>query len=151
MKPPPPELHAGGLVVPGRNNVDTTSVTLRFFGEELEPDRVTRALGLQPTRARQRGDAVSTAGTEQRARTGSWLLSGEQQSRTPLPQQIEDLFARLPAELDIWRDLTGRYRGDLFCGLWCKTWNRGLELPPSVLRSVAERGLHIAFDIYYLE
>ena len=47
--------------------------------------------------------------------------------------------------------LTRRFKVDLFCGLQMEEWNRGLSFSPETLRRVAERGLELGLDIYYVE
>ncbi len=129
--------------------IDATSVTLRLFGDDLDPDEVSRKLGGQPTLARRKGDVIPDE-TKRVAETGSWLLSSERQSKNTLESQIEALFNRLTADVAVWRDLAGRYHADLFCGLWSEAWNRGLELSPEVVAAIGERGLRLGLDIYFV-
>ena len=130
--------------------VDVTSVTLRFFGDDLDPGRLSDALGSEPTLARRKGDDIPHANMGKTAQTGSWLLSSERQSSSALEAQIHALFDRLTDDLSVWTDLCARYEGDLFCGLWSKEFHRGLELSPFVLERITERGLRVAFDVYFV-
>lgn len=55
-----------------------TSASLSFFGDRLEPDRITALLGVQPTNAYRKGEVyLRSRGREARGRTGLWLLSSE--------------------------------------------------------------------------
>jgi hypothetical protein len=139
----------GPLVVAG-GEIDSTSVTLRFFGDDLDPVDVSRMLGAEPTLQRRKGEVIPDP-SQRVARTGSWLLSSERQSKSSLESQIEHLFERLTDDMEVWRQLSSKYRGDLFCGLWSESWNRGLELSPAVLQRIAARGLRVGFDIYFVE
>ena len=139
----------GPIVVAG-GEIDATSVTLRFFGDDLDPAELTELLGAEPTVQRRKGDVIPDRDGRV-ADTGSWLLSSEQQSHRPLEAQIEALFERLTDDTAVWRDLAGRFRADLFCGLWSESWNRGLELSPHVLSRISSRGLRVGFDIYFVE
>lgn len=130
--------------------MDSTSVTLRFFGDELDPDELSRQLGSQPTLSRRKGDVITGQG-DRRAETGSWLLSSERQSKSPLELQIAALFGRLTNDLSVWKQLTGRFYADLFCGLWSEAFNRGTELSPQILRMVADRGLRLGLDVYFVD
>ena len=143
-KPP-----TGGAFVHPSGGVDSTSVTLRFFGDDLDPEELSELLGAQPTLSRCRGEPIP--GQEGRlAETGSWLLSSERQSKSPLEIQVAALFGRLTGDLDVWRQLTRRFYADLFCGLWSEAFNRGTELSPEVLRMVADRGLRLGLDVYFV-
>jgi hypothetical protein len=139
-----------GPIVTAGGEIDTTSVTLRFFGDDLDPDDLSRILGAEPTLSRRKGEVIPDRDGRV-AETGSWLLSSEQQSSTPLEEQIDNLFQRLTDDIEVWRQLSSAYRGDLFCGLWLESWNRGLELSPEALQRIAARGLRVGFDIYYVE
>jgi hypothetical protein len=70
--------------------------------------------------------------------------------RTPgdLNAQITELLSGLTADLSVWRDLTRRYRGDLFCGLFMDEGKEGVELTPSTLAAMGARGLLLDLDIY---
>jgi hypothetical protein len=131
--------------------VDVTSVTLRFFGDDLDPEMLSTSLGSPPTNARKKGDAIGIPEAAVAAKTGSWLLSSERQSSSALEAQIHALFDRLTDDLAVWKDLSEKYRGDLFCGLWSKEFHRGLELSPFVLERITERGLRVAFDVYFVD
>jgi hypothetical protein len=51
---------------------------LNFAGDRLEPDRITKLLGLQPTVAYRKGEVyLRSRGREARGRTGLWRLSSE--------------------------------------------------------------------------
>lgn len=131
--------------------VDVTSVTLRFFGDDLDPDAISSALGSEPTNARKKGDTIGPPDAATTAQTGSWLLSSQPMSSTALDAQIDALFDRLTGDLAVWQRLCGEYTADLFCGLWSKEFHRGLELSPAVLARITERGLAVAFDVYFVE
>lgn len=130
--------------------MDSTSVALRFFGEDLDPAELSQRLGAEPTVCHRKGDSIPNI-QQETSRTGSWLLAGERQSKSSLEAQINSLLDRLTDDLDVWRDLTGRYKADLFCGLWSEAWNRGVALSPQLVARIAERGLSIGFDVYFVD
>jgi hypothetical protein len=127
--------------------VHETTVTLRFFGSELDPDEVSQLLGSRPTLSRRKGDTLPGQPETERS---SWLLPAESKSRRPLEEQIHALFDRLSDDLAVWRKLTDKYQGDIFCGVWMETWNGGFGLSPDLLRRIDERHLGLAFDVYYV-
>ncbi len=137
-------------VVRAAPEIDSTSVTLRLFGDELEPEQITAKLGSEPTLARRKNEVTRDANMERTARTGRWLLSGARQSKSSLEFQIRGLFERLTDDVEVWRSLCDTYQVDLFCGLWSEAWNRGLDLSPEVLGMIADRHLRLAFDIYFV-
>jgi hypothetical protein len=144
-KPPEgkPLLHAGG-------EVDSCSVCLRVFGDDLDPDVVSALLGAKPTSECRKGDIHRGKRYDQIEKQGKWLLALDHVPGVPLDDLINRLLDRVTNELAVWRELDERFRVDLFCGLQLELWNRGLVRSPGTLQRVAERGLKLGLDIYYI-
>lgn len=124
-----------------------TTVGLRIFGDDLDPAEITRLMGVQPTGCARRGDARRTAsGRDAVARSGSWRLDAGVPG--DLGAQIGALLDRLPSDPSVWRELTRRYRCDVFCGLFMWDANEGTELPPEVLAMLGAPGLRLGLEIY---
>ncbi|MFB0613464.1 DUF4279 domain-containing protein [Aurantiacibacter poecillastricola] len=126
-----------------------SAATLGFYGDDLDPDEVSILLQVQPTVGVTKGGRWRTSlGTEKIAHTGSWRIEAVRCEPEDLSSQVEALLALTTSDLSVWRALTARFRGVIFCGLWLDTYNDGLELRPQVLSAIAERGLILDFDIY---
>ncbi|SRR5579885_484625 len=130
--------------------IDGCSASLRVFGDDLDPDTVTAVLGSVPTEACRKGDVTRLKVTTRVERQGKWLLRIEHRTGTTLEAVIDELLDRVTGDLSVWADLTARFEVDLFCGLQMNEWNRGLRLSPETLKRVAERGLELGLDIYYV-
>lgn len=103
---------------------------LRFFGDDLDPDRITDLLGGAPTHSYRKGDSWSPGGNPQRHRFGSWRRTAEPRQPGDLRGQIEELLRGLTEDLDVWRALSTRYRADVFCGLFLNDTNEGFRFHP---------------------
>ena len=125
--------------------IGRTVLTLRFFGEDLNPAELTRLLGAEPSKTELKGDVRRSGFT---AKAGSWRLSAEDRQPGDLEEQIRALLTSLTPDLSTWRSLNSRYRGDLFCGLFMQHGNEGLDLEPETLAMIGNRGLRLALDIY---
>jgi hypothetical protein len=126
-----------------------SAATIGFYGDDLDPDEITALLRMTPSVGVAKGGKwVTSRGAEKVAHTGSWRFKTDRCEPEDLNRQIEGLFAPLTSDLAVWRDLARRFRGVVFCGLWLKTYNDGLQLSPEVLGSIAERGLLLDLDIY---
>ncbi len=128
-------------------DIARTTVSLRITGDALDPEEITRLLGIEPTRCTCKGDVRRIAsGREVIAQVGSWVLSAD----TPdgLDAGIVALLGRLPNDPAVWRDLNESYRCDMFCGLFMQDSNEGAELQPQVLSMLGDRGLRLGLDIY---
>jgi Domain of unknown function (DUF4279) len=128
--------------------VDECSVSLRFFGDDLDPDIMTIIMGVRPTISYRKGDIFRGKTYDKIQKTGSWRYRTQRSGGISLEEQMNNLFNLLPADLEIWHDLK-KFDPDLFCGLWLKEWNRSLDLSSEILMRIAERGLRIGLDIYF--
>jgi len=127
-----------------------SAASLRFFGDDLDPDELTRMLGGQPTKSERKGEEIigKVTGQKRIARSGGWRLSAERRKPGDFDAQISEILDQLTDNTDIWQDLTARFRADIFCGLFMAESNEGVSLSHKTLEKLAVRGLTVDFDIY---
>lgn len=126
-----------------------SAASLRFFGDDLDPEEVTSLLGAPPTVGARKGGVWHTSrGVEKVARTGSWRLQGPRREPGDLDAQVTALLAPLTVDLGVWKALAERFKGDIFCGLFLEETNEGLSLTPETLAAIGNRGLTLDLDIY---
>lgn len=128
--------------------VDESSVTLRFFGDDLNPDELTQILNCQPTEAYKKGYVVTTTIKPRTIKTGTWFLTIERNSDQTLEEQISELLEKLPTDLKIWEELAERFESSIYCGAWLKNWNRDVWFSSDLFRELADRRLSIGLAIY---
>ena len=132
--------------------LDRVKVTLRIFGEELDPDEISSALMCEPSGKTKKGEIVAEDGKGNRRISpfGSWRLQSTESEHVDLEEQVLKLLSRVVADPDVWRKLTHQYKVDLFCGLFLNEGcvNRGFSLSAKVMKELAKRNLEIGFDIY---
>ena len=130
-----------------------SAASLRVFGDDLLPEEVTALLGASPTSFEVKGgqSQPNAGGRTFTARTGGWRLQVARLSPGDLDGQIAELLDQLTTNLIAWRELTARFRVDMFCGLWLIEWNEGISLDPSTLAALGERGILLDLDIYRSE
>ena len=140
--------------------VGESALSLRFFGDDLDPQEVSNLLGAQPTTSYRKGDVRTRTrsddvvvrtlpdGSEWIRKYGMWKLKAARQEPADLDAQIYEIFGQLTDDLAVWRDLTSRFKADVFVGLFVKIFNDGISISPNALQIVASRGLEVDFDIY---
>ncbi|MDP1911755.1 DUF4279 domain-containing protein [Brevundimonas sp.] len=129
--------------------IGRTKVSLRFAGEDLDPEVVSHALGLQPDKSYRKGEIASWGRFKGRAaESGSWHLSVPVSEPGDLEAQITDLLARATSDVSAWRNMADSYSGNLFCGLFMKTMNEGLSLSATTMGALGARGIELQLDIY---
>lgn len=149
MKPSPPEPSGGELVYIRSVNVDEASVSLRFFGDDLDPDTVTSLLGCEPTISYAKGGIIPDPRYHRIAKTGSWRLESDWSDEKTLEELINAILGKLTDDLDVWGGLTARLDADLFCGLSIRDTNRVCELSAEVIERISERRIKLRLNIYY--
>ena len=124
--------------------------TLRFFGDDLIPDRVAEMLGAHPTFSSYKGDLVRLVGngSDVQAPTGSWRLRAARLRPGDLDYHVVELFRYLTDDLDVWRMFSCQFKVDVFFGLSLSTHNEGISLSPNSLWAGGSRELIFDFDPY---
>lgn len=125
-------------------------VSLRVFGDSLEPEEVSALLGRQPTRSHRKGDKTSQASATGASTepTGAWILDSGLSEKAEIEDHVEALLSPVSNDCDEWASLTSRFSASILCSTFLDQYNEGFELSPRLARSLADRGLVIAFDIY---
>ena len=130
-------------------HLQTSAVALRIIGDDLDPDEITKLLGVPPTIAEKKGDRITGKNPGYRiARSGMWRLRTRDRQPESLQGQIEEILGQLTPDLAVWKNLALRYRVELFCGLFMDKGNEGLILPPKPLADLGVRGIELQLDIY---
>jgi hypothetical protein len=128
--------------------IDASRAHLCLYGDDLIPDEVSSVLGLQPTEAHRKGDPSRTPGHGYGI--GSWVLTCAVEKPDEPENALTSLLNSLPADPELWRELKNRYVIRITLGLTLLSWNRGFTLPAPLLRRIADLGIEIGFDIYYI-
>lgn len=131
--------------------VDRFKITLRIFGEQLDPDHISVLLGCLPTTAERAGILISSEEGARIPRRSRWSLTVESRDLgqdDDVEDGIKVLLGRLPSDPATWTSITTQYKADLFCGVFLASSNRGFVLSSELSRLLADRNLDIGFDIY---
>jgi hypothetical protein len=126
--------------------IDEVNVTLALYNEELEPQEIGRALGVEPTNAHRLGERRGPSTPP--APSGAWLLKSRGRDAEPAQAVIDRLLKQLPEDPAVWRDLRMRHDIQVRFGLHMTGWNKGLSIPLKQVTRIAELGASIEFDIY---
>ena len=144
---PPPNAPADVAWIAG-GEVDEYRISLGFYGDDLDPDQVSNILGGTPTSTCRKGDVAAGKAATRIERTGRWLLSAPVKPGEPLEPQLMQLFGSLNQDNSAWLALTKRHRSRFCVSAWIRSWNRGFEMSPELLRILSDRGLALGVDIY---
>ena len=128
-----------------------THAAFRLGGSDVNPDRVTEVLGIQPTYTYRLGDPVGRTGS--RRSTSAWILSSEGQvGSKDLKRHVDWLLDKVEPRADALTRLRMEEGADadVFC-LWVsKSGNGGPDLGPRQMARLAGLQLTIGLDLYSL-
>ena len=76
--------------------ISGTTISLGFFGDDLDPDAVTARLGQAPTKSAIKGQVITSGktGSVRVAKTGNWIFSVPDRMPGDLDGQIRELLVR---------------------------------------------------------
>jgi hypothetical protein len=132
--------------------VDRFRITLRIFGEQLDPDHISALLGCAPTTAERTGVPISSGRGTRIPTKGRWSLTVESKDcyeDLDVEDGIKALLERLPSDNELWASLTSMYTVDVFCGIFVASSNRGFGVSSEASRLLSDRHLDIGFDLYF--
>ena len=124
-----------------------TTATFRLFGDAtLTAAAVTRRLGIQPTRALEAGDRMSSRSAATRD-SSAWLLSSSPgiETGTELAEQLHRLLVLLePVTAQLWDLVRAGYEANWFCYIASHAAEHAAELD----RQTMQRLLALPGDLW---
>ena len=128
-----------------------TYAGLRIYHDDLDPERITGLLGIEPSQIQIRGRVYTTSiGQEFTPQLGGWFLStkGIIASRD-VRRHVAWILDRFAGKDQILRSLQAEgYRMDIFCYWLSADGHGGPILSPEIMRRLGELELEVGFDIY---
>ena len=132
---------------PKERDIDRLEIELRVTGPDLDPERITRMLGVNPTVAARKGEDLDRDGVPVTQRTGIWSYSLPASPEWELGDAIDTLLERLPHDPALWESLAGWATVSVVCGLYIRGVDRAADLAPDTLARLAERRLALRLEI----
>lgn len=129
-------------------DIDRLEIALHITGDDLDPERITRMLGVNPTIAARKGEDVDVGGVPSTQRTGIWIYALPASPEWELGDAIDTLLERLPHDPALWESLTAWTAASVVCGLHIHgAATATADLAPDTLARIAERRLDLRLEI----
>ncbi len=130
--------------------LDRSVVTLRIYGDDLDPSEISVLLGHAATKQQVKGESLvgKVTGHTRIANTGMWRLEVTDAMPENLDRQIAELLGKLTNDRKIWEIISNKYDIDLFCGLFMKVSNEGMSVSAESMKALGARGIELSLDIY---
>jgi len=129
----------------------STVISLVISDENLEPDIITQALGVEPDESWSKGDPILPDAPPERMRThefGRWALDVPCSPYDNFEEQLDKLITRLEALSPILKEYIVAFDGGIRVGYSSGEVSIGFYLSSQIIQRMAALGLSIDFDIY---
>ena len=130
-----------------QSDLNRLEIELRVTGDTLDPDRVTRMLGVVPTSAARKDESIDVDGVPTIQPTGTWRYALPASPEWELSDAIDTLLEQMPPDPALWESLVGWANASVICALFVHDVNRGADLHPDTLARLAERRLALRLEI----
>ncbi len=125
------------------------TATLRLSGDHLDPEGITNAISVEPSRCYRMGETLRVAsGKERRAKSGAWILFADDFDRR---HGIEESVANIIGKINYQNALTqicGVEAGYVALALRIGEHPDVGILSPGLVTRIAQLGLGLSFEIY---
>ena len=132
---------------------ERTLATLRIYGDDLDPQSITRRLGLQPSDSQRRGEIkAGIRGRQRTVKVGGWFLSSEDHVQSKdLRRHLDWLLDRLlPAKEEILElQEEDAIKMGVNCIWWSESGQGGPTLWPEQMQCLAGLNLECGFDVAF--
>ena len=124
-----------------------TYAGLRIYHDELDPDRITGLLGIEPSRTQVKGRITSGKIPPP---TGGWFLSTENVTTSrDVRRHVDWILNRLEGKDDALMRLQSEgHHMDISCFWVSASGHGGPMLSPAIMRRLGELEIGIGFNIY---
>lgn len=150
--PEPPEGLPPGIYVTLSSGDWSNTASFQLSGPKLDPDVVTRAVEVEPSRAWRRGDLIGP-GNDRTRRQGSWSLDSKRvlsPQDAHLDEHMRWLLDQLEPRTNQLKDAVTEQelKAEVWSAVYMEGANVDFELPPTTLARIAALGATLRLDIY---
>lgn len=127
-----------------RDTQPRTRVSLRVFGEHIDPDAISAKVGLPSDHQHRVGDPIGATrdGIYQHS---MWALRSTSPANAPLEVHLEDILSRIESNEGYFQALSQHATVDFYCTIF---WDKGFGLSPRTLGRIASLGAALGVVIY---
>ena len=130
----------------------TYSASLRIFDKSLDPDTVSKRLGLTPDESHRAGDPHLGQSGRRYAdfSVGMWSIRSLLHRSAAPDDHITGLLARLQNRGEALRELSAQgYKMDLFLGVFgIEDGNHGFSIASETMKALGDLGIKLEIDAY---
>jgi hypothetical protein len=119
-----------------------------LYGDTLQPDEISRDLGLQATNSGLKGGRQSKYPRARELRTSIWILESPIDDHLPLQDHLKWLLDAFEPKLDVVHEIANRYDARLHCGYASEHGQGGCTFDTALLERIAKLRIPMVLDLY---
>jgi hypothetical protein len=128
---------------------EETYATLRIMHASLDPDEVTKLLGIEPTETQRVGDSLGSIGKRKAALAGWFLCTKGVLSSRDVREHLDRILDEVRGSERAFREFHARgYEVDFACKWVSAKGHGGPILSPPQLCAIGALGAEVWFDVY---
>jgi hypothetical protein len=121
---------------------------LRISGETLQPEEVSRELGLVATSSGLKGEFLSSSRLKRPLRSSVWILESPLDKQILLEDHLKWLLDALEPKSEIISRIAKQCEADFFCGFSSNNGQGGCAFSVALLERLAKLGVPLVLDLY---
>jgi len=123
--------------------------TLCIYGDELDPEALTKLIGCEPTKARRKGEKDEKRPKIAPALVGHWFL--EAPDNLSFEEMVKFLLQSTEADSQIWQEVSKLHSIELRCAIFLRSWTEGFSFSPEILLEIGKRKWEFSLSMYSAE
>lgn len=127
--------------------MNTTRVALCIYDYDGSFDEITEKMGIAPTELLESEERGGEKGVLSRR----WELSSGESESAPLEQHLEKLTTKLSKSHTALKEIASQCKCSVSVGIYYRQFNPEIVLSSSTLAALADMGVELWLDTYYLE
>ncbi len=135
-----------------KSDIERIFVRLIFWDFDIPHKQLTKYLGVKPTEIRIKGE-ITLMGKKKREvvnKHNTWILSSELPHSVEPDRHLEEILDKVRPHKDKFTTMAKKYNAEISFAIYFNYCNPGLNLEPKLLKELADLGIEVGFDMYYL-
>ena len=122
-------------------------VSFRIGADKLDPDKITKVLGIKPSFSHKKGDLIGSS-TNARYPSGMWALESPLPSNADVDVQLTDILNMIWLKLSRIKKLRKQgYEMDIAISIVYSPGQHGFTLPAKLVEKLGKLGVDMQFSI----
>jgi hypothetical protein len=121
---------------------------IRISGDNLQPDEVSRELGLQATKSGLKGERLSGRPRMRPLLSSLWMLNSPLSDQSPLEDHLKWLLDVLEPKFHVISRITKQHQAEFFCGFGSDNGQGGCIFAVELLERLVKLGVPLVLDLH---